>query len=84
MIDQDETDEKIIAVPYGDPTYNNYKSILGLPAHISEEIQHFFKVYKNLEHKEVQVLSMEGPEEAKKSIKAAFDLFEKTFGKEKK
>ncbi len=84
MIDQDETDEKIIAVPFGDPTYNNYKSIKELPAHISEEIQHFFKVYKNLEHKEVQVLAMEGPEEAKKSIKCALELFDKIFIEEKK
>jgi len=51
MIDSGERDEKIIAVADGDPTYNGYKSIHELPAHIFEEMSHFFTVYKQLEGK---------------------------------
>ena len=43
--------EKIIAIPYNDPTYNYYTDIEQLPEHIFEEIQHFFSVYKDLENK---------------------------------
>lgn len=36
MEDGGEKDEKIIALPYGDPTYNSYKDISELPEHIME------------------------------------------------
>ena len=51
MVDNGKRDEKIIAIPFNDPTYNNYKSITELPGHIFEEMQHFFRVYKELENK---------------------------------
>lgn len=55
MTDQNETDEKIIAVPFGDPTLTDYKDITELPHHRYEEISHFFTVYKALEGKETAV-----------------------------
>lgn len=55
MVDNGARDEKIIAIPFNDPTYNNYKSINDLPAHIFEEMQHFFRVYKELENKSTSV-----------------------------
>ena len=42
-------DEKIIAIPYGDPTYMSYTDVSELPKHIFEELMHFFSVYKQLE-----------------------------------
>ena len=76
MIDQDETDEKIIAIPFGDANYNKIKSIFDLPNHITEEIKHFFTIYKALENKVVVVQDMLGPVEARKSIRAALKLFD--------
>lgn len=55
MIDGGENDEKVISIPYGDPTYNTFKDIADLPEHIFEEMVHFFSVYKMLEHKETAV-----------------------------
>lgn len=52
MLDAGRNDEKIIAVPFSDPTYNSYKDISDLPAHIFQEMAHFFSVYKALEGKE--------------------------------
>ena len=52
MIDDEETDEKIIAIPFNDPSKNQYTDISQLPEHTFEEIRHFFKVYKSLESKE--------------------------------
>ncbi|MBQ7368494.1 MAG: inorganic diphosphatase [Clostridia bacterium] len=55
MIDGGALDEKIIAVPFGDPTYCAFHDIRELPAHIFEEMMHFFEVYKSLEHKRTTV-----------------------------
>ena len=48
-------DEKIIAIPYSDPTYMGYTDVKELPKHIFEELKHFFTVYKSLEAKETVV-----------------------------
>ena len=55
MVDNQMGDEKIIAIPVNDPTYNVYKDIDELPKHIFDEMRHFFKVYKELEGKETAV-----------------------------
>ena len=49
MVDDNMNDEKIIAIPFGDPTYSSYRDISELPAHIFDEMRHFFSVYKTLE-----------------------------------
>ena len=48
-LDNGMGDEKIIAIPYNDPMYNSYTDISQLPAHVFDEIRHFFAVYKDLE-----------------------------------
>ena len=68
MVDSGSMDEKIIAIPFSDPTYNGYKDISELPKHIFDEMAHFFSVYKNLEHKETVVNEVEGAEKAKEII----------------
>ena len=80
MIDNGSNDEKIIAIPFNDPTYNNYHDIDDLPAHIFDEMMHFFKVYKHLENKQTAVKEIKGREEALKIIQAAMDNYNKKFG----
>ncbi|MCR4925388.1 MAG: inorganic diphosphatase [Clostridiales bacterium] len=55
MLDNGRADEKIIAIPFSDPTYNVYRSIFALPKHVQDEMRHFFSVYKTLEKKETVV-----------------------------
>ena len=55
MIDENEEDEKIIAIPLNDPFLNTYKDISELPQHQFEEIKHFFEIYKYLENKATRV-----------------------------
>ena len=81
MIDDDQHDEKIIAIPYGDPTYNSYTDIKQLPIHIQEEMQHFFKVYKQLENKSTVVYEVSGAHYAKEIIQSAIDSYIKTYVK---
>lgn len=80
MIDNGSNDEKIIAIPFNDPTYNNYHDIDELPAHIFDEMMHFFKVYKHLENKQTAVKEIKGREDAIKIIESAMDNYNKKFG----
>ncbi len=68
MVDNQMGDEKIIAIPVNDPTYNVYKDIDELPKHIFDEMRHFFKVYKELEGKETAVDEVSNRAAAEKVI----------------
>lgn len=81
MIDNGRNDEKIIAIPFNDPTYNHYTDIDQLPAHIFEEMSHFFSVYKNLENKETAVEEVKGRDTAVQIIKEAIDRYIEYFCK---
>lgn len=75
MVDSGENDEKIIAVPYSDPTYNSYKNIEELPEHIFKEMTHFFEVYKELEHKVTCVEEVAGRETALEIIETCINEY---------
>ena len=68
MEDNGSLDEKIIAIPFDDPTFHLYTDISELPAHVASEIRHFFRVYKSLEGKETVVSDVLGRAEAVKII----------------
>ena len=53
MVDGTAIDEKIIAVPHHDPSFSCYKELNELPSHTAKEIEHFFTVYKMLEHSKI-------------------------------
>ena len=73
MLDDGHIDDKIIAVPFTDPNYNSYHDIDELPAHIFDEIMHFFKVYKQLENKQTDIKELYNREEAEKIVREAID-----------
>jgi inorganic pyrophosphatase len=79
MIDTDETDEKIIAIPYQDPQMNIYKNMNDIPPHIFNEIVHFFSVYKQLEHRETSLQEILDRDGAMASIKTAMAAYKKHF-----
>lgn len=81
MTDIKQKDEKIIAIPFGDPQYNEYTDISQLPKHIFDELQHFLSVYKQLENKEVKVESLGGSKQAKEIILESLQRFNEKFKK---
>lgn len=80
MLDDGHADEKIIAVPFSDPTYNGYKSIFDLPRHVYDEMSHFFTVYKVLENKETAVDEVKDYGEAVDIITASIKRYTEKFG----
>ena len=81
MVDGGKVDEKIIAIPFSDPTYAAYKNLEELPEHMSREISHFFEVYKMLENKETSVKEIMGRKEAEKIIEESIQSYkEKILG----
>ncbi len=76
MGDGGKRDEKIIAIPFDDPTYNSYRDIQDLPAHIFDEMQHFFSVYKQLEAgKETEISEVQGPVQAREIISSCLERY---------
>lgn len=51
MVDDGEADNKILAVPINDPRTTDTRDIADLSEHFMKEIDHFFRVYKELENK---------------------------------
>ena len=82
MTDNNRLDEKIIAIPFNDPTYNQFTDISELPAHIFEEMRHFFTVYKELEGmKHTAVDEIKGREDAIKTIEKSLQMYNDMFRK---
>ncbi len=75
MLDKDEADDKILAVPAGDPHYRDVTEIDHIAAHYLDEIQHFFSVYKDLEGIRVEPLGWQPADIARERIKYASDLY---------
>lgn len=81
MTDEGAGDEKIIAIPFREPTYNGYTEISQLPKHIFEEMMHFFDVYKALEGKRTAVEKIMGREQAMEVIERSIINYNKKFNK---
>ena len=80
MIDNDEADDKILAVAQDDISMNHYSDISELPPHTTKEIQRFFEDYKKLENKDVRVENFLGKEDAHRIVLEAIDLYRSTYG----
>ena len=79
MVDGKYVDDKIIAIPFEDPTYNSYRSIEALPNHLFQEMQHFFTVYKQLEGKAAAVSNARGHRDAIEIIETCMAKYWEVF-----
>ncbi len=81
MIDNDEGDDKIIAVAENDMSVNHIKDISELPAHFIQELQNFFENYTKLEKKKVRIDGFQSIEKAKEIIVRAIAFYNEKFPK---
>ena len=77
MRDEKGPDAKILCIPLGDPMWNHIKTLDDVPPHLLKEIEHFFKVYKDLEEKKTGIEGWEGLDSALHDIKEAQERFKK-------
>ncbi|MES0491451.1 MAG: inorganic diphosphatase [Leptospirales bacterium] len=75
MIDDGESDDKIIAVFPGDPAYRDVYDLSEFPEMKLQELKQFFLVYKNLEKKVVEVKDFVGSAEAQKLVADSMELY---------
>ena len=77
MRDEKGVDDKILAVSVADPAYAEYRDKAQLPPHVLRQFRRFFEDYKVLEHKQVNVEDLEGPEAAIQIIAEALQLYKR-------
>jgi inorganic pyrophosphatase len=75
MVDGDETDQKILAVPNRDPRFDQIHTIDQVFRHNLREIEHFFGIYKELEGKRTEMRGWKGPREARDLIRECRQLY---------
>jgi inorganic pyrophosphatase len=75
MRDEKGVDDKIVAVSVRDPSFAEYTDKAQLPGHVLRQVRRFFEDYKVLEHKQVVVEDMLGPDDAVRIIKEALEMY---------
>ena len=68
-------DDKLVGVLVEDPYYADVTTMDELPQHLLAEIEQFFKTYKNLEDKEVDVSGFRSVEEAVAEVQNGVETF---------
>lgn len=85
MIDDGESDFKIIGVPAEDKRWDDVVDLVDLNKHKVREIEHFFKTYKQLKHDDkeavVEVAGTKNRAEAIAAVEKSIKLYKEKFGK---
>lgn len=82
LIDNNEADDKIVAVLKDDALYGDWKDISQCPNKILERLQHYFLTYKkapNSEGNKCEIIDIYGREEAINIIKLASEDYKEKF-----
>ncbi len=83
LVDSGVADEKVLAVPMGDPYSEGLNELSDIPQHYLKEIEHFFRVYKDLEGTHTETRGFEGAVAARSAIVRAMTAYEERFGGER-
>lgn len=76
MIDDKGPDTKILGVVSVDPRFEEVSALVQVPHHFLREVEHFFKVYKDLEGKPCEIRGWRDEAEAWRLIGEARQRFE--------
>ena len=73
MTDEKGPDEKVICVPFKDPSFLHVHDIHDIQIEFRNEIEHFFQVYKQLEEKKTETRGYGNRTDAERLIAEARD-----------
>ncbi|MEM0158701.1 MAG: inorganic diphosphatase [Thermoplasmataceae archaeon] len=79
MIDQGDTDNKILAVASNDPNFKEVQTIDNLPKHLLDEVANFFQTYKLLENKKTEVLGWASKSDALEDLKRSAKKYDEKY-----
>jgi inorganic pyrophosphatase len=68
MEDEKGPDDKVLCVPIGDPSSERIRDIGDLGAEFRDEIEHFFRRYKELERKKTETFGFGSREDAERLV----------------
>lgn len=83
MIDDDEADDKIVAVLEGDATYGAFRELAEVPEPLVDRLKHYFLTYKRApesEVREVEIPQVYGRQEAFETIERSREDYRELFG----
>jgi len=80
MIDDGESDDKLIGVPVDDPRWEDVHDIDDIHDHTRKEITHFFASYKNLQDADVDIDGFTDRNKAVAAFERSQNLYQEKFG----
>ncbi|KKU81697.1 MAG: Inorganic pyrophosphatase [Parcubacteria group bacterium GW2011_GWA1_47_8] len=81
MIDSGEADDKVIAVPVGDPRFEDVQDLKDINKHTLKEMEHFFATYKKIQNKVVEISGFKGRDAALTAVTRSIELYNKEYRK---
>ena len=75
MVDGGQVDDKVLAVPVGEPSYAGIHTISQIFPHTLRTIEHFFETYKHLEGKTTSTAGWEDAASARRTIQDSQERF---------
>ena len=75
MVDGDKQDDKILAVPVGEPNFDEVHNYTQIFPHLLRKISHFFETYKLLEGKQTRVGGWRDAASARREITESYARF---------
>ena len=81
MIDNNQADDKLIAVMNNDALYEDYRDVSDLPPKVVNRLRHYFLTYKDLPGNpaDVEITHVYGHEEAMDLIKRSIEDYQASF-----
>lgn len=79
MIDDGESDDKILGVYEDDPRYSDTEDIADVHDHRLREIKHYFETYKDLQDKDVTVTDIDGYEAGREAVEKGLRLYDEEY-----
>ena len=77
MLDEGKVDDKVLAVPVGEPAFEDVHNYTDMFPHTIRKLSHFFDTYKTLEGKHTEIKGWQDAPAARREVMAAHERFMK-------